>query len=462
MKEFEASGYWHLPEEPSNQVVGTLYYSPKEGARLSLTGSFAGESGIVESRSYPLVYGIVTDTPFGKKLTLVDCLQTRRCMSVPGFATEELRTSRAYAGEHLLKESDLSFTGARVRFSQLLNWVGATGIKSEMVSEGGKVVGVDISYRRGKEFTIPVQDVELKIGPTFRVDQARLGGISLREEEWIAINGIKGLSADEISKTYVRPLQNLLSLAADTPNAIDDFIAVNADLINPGTEEPAPVHVLWQPVFVVEEPVPWRMPEEMLFTFADVEDFLPDLLDRWFRLRSDADPFSQVYFALQEAPPRYIDARFLSLLQAMALYFCGTADVGGRYRDLTKHVGAAMANLVSDEDRPWLHAIVPNEKDVSFPRSLFNALEKNADIMRPLVSNDIRAFAGRVMDTRNYLLHRDPALQGRAAGGAELLWMIKKLMVLINACLLDEIGFRRDKLIALFNRNRNYLHLKTV
>ena len=105
MTPFEAAGFWHLPSSPLHKVAGILRYSAEDGLRLSLTGTFGeGMSSERKVHNYPVIHGIVNDSPCGRAFTLVGCFRSMLSVRMPGFATEEIRANQAYGGEHFLSE----------------------------------------------------------------------------------------------------------------------------------------------------------------------------------------------------------------------------------------------------------------------------------------------------------------------------------------------------------------------
>src|SRR5688572_2934858 len=97
MRAIDSPGMWHLPDNKDGNVAGTLRYSPQSGLLLTLTGSFGDDLSSKESDTYPIIHGVISDSPYdGRFVTLVDCFRKRVTLAVPGFASEEIRANRAY------------------------------------------------------------------------------------------------------------------------------------------------------------------------------------------------------------------------------------------------------------------------------------------------------------------------------------------------------------------------------
>ena len=65
----------------------------------------------------------------------------------------------------------------------------------------------------------------------------------------------------------------------------------------------------------------------------------------------------------------------------------------------------------------------------------------------------------QVVDTRNYLAHPTPALQERAAEGAEMLFLSNRLALLLEAYLLAQLGLPKEQVGRLIEKRRTALLL---
>src|SRR5688572_11001068 len=101
MKSFESVGIWFLPQAPDAQVGGTLSFSKKDGLALALTGSFKTDWNIGGS-NYPLIHGVVSDSPYGKFLSLFECFATNLSIGMPGISVETIHANHGFAGNEFV------------------------------------------------------------------------------------------------------------------------------------------------------------------------------------------------------------------------------------------------------------------------------------------------------------------------------------------------------------------------
>jgi hypothetical protein len=380
---------------------------------------------------------------------------------MPGFTTEEIRANKAYAARHLLTPEDLQFAEFRVSFSGLSSWIRTTGIETRHPREDGKT-RLEISYCRPEQVEISVGGDSLAIGFAFRASESMVRDVTLRENVQIRVTSSCECTDDELHKRWVSPLQDFFTLATDRANLLEEFVVYNKRLKESNIERASPIRLLGQPRCVPTEERRPRLPQDMLFTYEDVQDSLAAILNRWIEFSRANQVFCRVFFGLVDAPRTFVEDRFLRSVQAIALFFGA-----GRYGQdpVARELMAAqngVLQLCAEDQRQRLSAVLPTEAEVSLPSNLLAALSDHREIMGPLVADDPEGFANRIIATRAYLTRYDPALPAPPLDDERLLWATEKLAVLLKACILECVGIPRDQMARLFHRNRKYQHLKTV
>lgn len=454
---FETDGFWHTPDSPSRQIAGTLRYSPEDGLKLSLTGSFSEDFGSDRKPgTYPLIHGIVNDSPCGNAFTLVNCFRTKRSVRMPGFATEEIRANRAYAGSDFLSEGDLLFDSASLELSALDSWISTTGISLKPPT--GEAGERQARYLRPENisFALDVQTLKIVFGWS---DSQSHRSYSLREKVGVKIENLGQISSERVFQQYIYPLQNFFTLATDRPNVLDSIVLCNSRLKATDDEQPFRIHYLAQPIYVLKEAKTWLQSHDMLFTYEDVKDHLPNIFRRWFEFAQTFKPFCLSYFGLIYAPDVFVDTRFISLIESMVLLFRELNDREESLDSALNDAVRAFQARCSRKESRWLMQVMPTLADVSLPWSLAATLDEHSSLMVPLIGESVESFVERVLTTYKYCRYRDSALLENSAQGAELYWLIEKLKVLVKALILEWLGIPRELVERLIKRNRVYSHL---
>jgi hypothetical protein len=468
MKSFEARGFWHLPDEPSRQVVGTLFYSEEQGLRLSLTGTLGEQSLSFEPKDYRIVHGVVSDNPYGKMFTLVECFQTSGTMEIAGIWTEEIRATRAFAARNLLQEHELRFDAMELSIGGLSAWLGTTGIQPKPLG-AADLRGLNLEYRcpetlsfRGRQkpmtiefrfsYSIP------SLGPSLRESSV----FSLRESPVIRITDLEGMSEENINKLFVGPLRNFFTMALDTPVSIEKCVVYRNDFSDPRSGKAAPIQLIYQPVQMPSKHRDRLPPHDVLFTRRDVEGLFEDILHRWFEFADKFRPFCDVYFGSLRRPPGYVEERFLRTVQCLELFYALAKSVDGSVRDAREAALAKLVEPFSGHARDWLSKGMPTATEFSFPRYLAEDLREYREIMGPLVGDNVEAFVDDVVTTRNLITHRSELCSKSMFNAQKVHWTSEKLATQLKVCILEQLGIPRDKVASFFRRNQKYSHLKTV
>jgi hypothetical protein len=260
----------------------------------------------------------------------------------------------------------------------------------------------------------------------------------------------------------LHPLLRFFALATDGPNVIDEYVLFKEDYREHDSEYHAPIYVVRQPVYVPKERPRRRLPHEMLFTYQDVKDSFPDLLNRWFDFSERFSALCDVHFASLYRPGGYVEDRFLTPVRALIFYFEESGAANERVREFRQRALAELQTKLHFTEDVWLSQSMASEAEITFPADLFRALEEHKDLMTPLVGDDLKAFVGAVLAKMNTIYRRDGNAGWDPLEGADLYWTTEKLSVLLKACILEEIGIPRDEAHRFLRRNKNYRQLKAT
>src|SRR4051794_31946823 len=96
MKHFETSGLWYPYDDPNNAVGGTLKFDDK-GLQLVLLGTFR-QGWSPEAERYPVIHGVVGESPYGAFVTLIDNFRTAQKFNMVGATSEKIRCHLAMVG----------------------------------------------------------------------------------------------------------------------------------------------------------------------------------------------------------------------------------------------------------------------------------------------------------------------------------------------------------------------------
>jgi len=455
IEEFEYEGIWWLPDKPKEQVSGTLKFTPEEGATLELRGSFKNIKNINKMVNSEIILGVSSN---GKKITLYKCSKNESRMYFPSFlSTSSCHVEIVFIGAHFQKPEDIKFKSISVYYTHLDEWVGISMFNIQHLPDGKTII---IRYKQPDPIRATIND--WKIILDFKVTtRSILQKANIEQRTYIRIEPSEEKSLDEYWNTIYH-IRNFLTLGVAKPVyplVIKGETEVNKEMID-GTIYYPPVEVFYRVPDIPRLPET-LLPHYMLFTFGDISNRFEFFLRNWFNKVSTLEPVYDLYFGTLYNPHMYIEHQFLSLTQAVESFHRRTSK--GKYLkdNEYKKVYDALVNAIPDgvrsdlKDRLKTYLKYGNE--FSLRKRLEEIFDKYQEVLNKFIENR-DAFIKKVVNTRNYQTHYDKALKKYSVSKEELPLVIEKLRILLQICLLTELGFSPEEIKALFAKNWRYRH----
>ncbi len=412
---FEYEGLWWLPDTPDEKMSGNLLFDPDEEATLKLIGSFKNIQNFDTLLEYEVIFGISAN---GKYITLYNCMEIGYSLSFPGLLVSQYYVDTVIVGGHFLKPADIEFKNVSVMYQYLDEWVNISAFEIQFFKEppGVKIICTlprRISARINDKLTISF-DFEVK-GPKISVVQNE---IYMKQRTIMNFECSEGLPYQEFFET-LKSIQNVLSFAVKRYvyplRIVGSTKASTAD--SNGTEN-SNIELFYKIRNIQRDDKP-ILPNEMLFTFKDVSGRLEEFLGNWFKKRELLDEAFAPYFGILYNPNMYQNQKFLALTQTIEAY----------------------------------HQRVRDKNELPLWRRLEDILNTHKAALTGLIEDEAK-FINDVKNTRNYFTHYDEKLREKAASGADLFYLTEKLKILVETCLLSELGFSNEEISSFFQKDR--------
>jgi len=391
----------------------------------------------------------------------MDNFQTRFSLSMPGFTTQDIRSNYAYIADAIIDESDLKFSKIELHLHCLREWVDVTGIELALEPDAGtqEARGVTLSYKPLKPIILSNYNVRIAIEFQHILDRSlSRRTANLIEKVFITVDRVRNLGLHESMDAYVNPIRNFFTLATTSPAIIEDQIVYSPNFKHDDLDFLHPIYVVYRPLYKSRDEERSPRPDVMLFSLRDIEDRLDSLFDRWMNFSEQYRTFCNIYFALQDSPPTYLETKYALLMLAYDLFFeknCREGEIKLNVEELTAKLNQAVKEYSS-----WVLDMMPSTSALNFPWSLLRVIQEHWTLMAPLVRNDPHRFVDQVVATRRHVQQRDISVLDRSAQGRDLYWLIEKLHVLLKACILLELGIPSQEINQLFHRNLTYTFLR--
>ncbi|MGW0731877.1 ApeA N-terminal domain 1-containing protein [Streptomyces sp. NPDC002851] len=426
-------GEWWLPERPDHVMHGTL----KFGARYPELELYDRPSSHGGGDSEPFEPPVIHGHSMGTKLTLLKNVQTGATTVGQG---EHRRVHRflivgtVLIGDSRLGEEDLQFNRASLRLANLDEWVNRSPYNRETGPPESLQVVDDLPY-----LTASVPGCEIFLGRTVTTHFNRLADAGFSSHEVIELRLGERLPLNELEYQFVRPLEQLLTLATGFHSKGLDLRVGNDDGdVRPWQLTAHSVRRRSSDQDQLERPV---VRSHMRFGMNS-QGYPPDivfgdLVPRWFELQARLSGVCDLIFSLRSDTGGYLQQQLFTIASAVEALHRGlnpdkkTAD--DRARETTI-VEAVQENCPDHGE--WLRKAIENAFRKSYAVRIQELLQETGEVMADVVGDQGKWFR-KLRDVRNELGH---VLSWKTTVD-ELVGMLSSALLLAEAVLMRRLGF---------------------
>ena len=449
MQNIDLSGWWWLPGKEDDQVPGNLTYSNNSGLVLELLASFKKMDEISTTTTHAMILGMCKG---GKLVTLADCLETNTSLSFPGYLMQRFYARRAYIGANFRNPGQLKFRTFDLQLTYLPDWLGRSGFAATHSKGDGEDSPIyEVAYQYPEELRAKTPKGEIVVTFSLQTGGDHLQEVRLQQYVRMRITWGRRLTFDDALSDVIRPMQNFMTLATTKPNIIES-LAVIPDP-SPGESRGPPIQVLFSQVGESARSDRRLFDTDMLFSADDVADDFQEVMSSWLILADELDSVCNLLIGPRYMPSMYTEHQFLNAVQAAEVYHRrrkkdSVLDAGEHEARVRSVIGKAPGDHVE-----WLTEQLRYSNEPRLRHRLSELFDSVRDVMVPLVDSK-RRFIRRVVDTRNFLTHYDASLRRRATQGSDLHDLTRLVTILVEACLIGELGITGSRRLEFFMRLR--------
>ena len=325
----------------------------------------------------------------------------------------------------------------------------------------GRGFALNVRYEQPEPLRLPSDGAVVTLGLSCRTGDSS-HGFSISEQAHILLKPLPRLTPDQINAEFVRPLQNLLSFATDTPNAIEGVELRGERVAHGGVETNRKYHLVFNPIFRLKSKKDRLRPNEMLFTFDESQGAGLNSLPELVRVHEEARGILHGVLRLairtsevsrREVPPAH-DGAHASHFIPREISQSGQGSTWRR---------SAAYRTTGSRKRNGLYSgtSCPTGPEVEMPFHLLRLLEVHRRLMNPLIGEDHRAFVMSLSETLSFAERRTAETNRPPLQGGELLYAMEKIRILIKAVVLKELGFADEQVASFIQRNRYYIYMSS-
>lgn len=209
-------------------------------------------------------------------------------------------------------------------------------------------------------------------------------------------------------------------------------------------------------------------PHEMLFRLEHIRHDPLAFTGRFFEKQRRLEPVCELYLSTLYNSRMYLPQRFLTLAQAVEGYhriFVTPREYQSREvytKGLRTRLLEAVPDDIGNDFKEAIQGKLGYLYEFTFKKRVQALHEKFAGTLRTYLGDDGQKFAKTIKDLRNKLTHPDASNDAveRSSSSSTDLWLkCEQLSLLLQVCLLDELGFDETAIQDMIRRGR---HAQTI
>jgi len=418
---FKWKGYFFLPNKPESELPGILSFELSKGIELELFGNFIDYQN-PSSKERNIILGFSSN---GKKVTLLNCFEYSRSMSLPGIPESVFSAIFLFVGEHFYSLEDICFDSCSLAYKDLNYWLNVSGFEKTQWDEECKAVTIKYKQPDRIPFDISEQingEIEFGFNRPFELFKP-LVKASIEQLPRIMLNGVGAIHFDSYWHT-IQTISSFLAINYYGYPVIQSFeFYINREKLDEYDNEISKVELYFD---IKSTPKKYRdhtHATRFLIEYADYGGCFSRFFLRWYQLQNEIEASIKTLTECLMERGNPIEMHFISLVQA----------IENLHRKTTKNkvsLLVRLTTLLSNLPKGVVHLILKNEID----------------------------FEERIKDNRNfYTHHSSDKKKFKPASLSELFTLSEKLKIILMLAILKELGFTDQKITELISRKGVYL-----
>jgi len=438
-------GEWWIPGNKEKKVQGILIFDTEEYfAQLEVFGNlnFANDSFITINGLYD-----------GKKeIALYQCLNksTSKTLGEPSSTREIYNVTRVFKGIHAESDGKIYLDNLSAKFTETNKWSGLTSFEIDQ-SFNDRSFG--LKTKESEVITAKIDDnTSLEINLLTSVPlifDTSVEELRLKQECYFTFQFENKVDFEKAELEYVRHVQNFLIVAISEPVYIKKLISANK-ITDEHFQE---VSILQEYEIEVRRKLHRH---DMHFTLSDFKDEIGFLLETWYSKKDNLKHVLNSYLS-RRLSKSFFEDYFLGLSRSLELYhrfFIGTKEINAEKKsELIENVKLKVDEKYHDTVLPKLSHV----DEPSFNKRISETCEKFSSIVDKIIS--IKSFSHKVALLRNYWTHYESKYETEI-NAYNTFVLSDQLSVLLDICLLSEIGFSNTEIEDIIENRSDYNILK--
>lgn len=427
--------FWRAEDE-EQKIPGKLVIKNGGEVTISLLGSLEKKLAPPNSNLFR-VYGLLQGD---KKITLEKCFYRKQNFFGDALSENIILSQLAIIDTHCDIEK-LTFKSCSFSVEGIIRWLNIKTFDCSVVQDDG--LSFCFSINPTELITDKIDDnlsIEIEVivaCPNLPVFEEML----FKQNAYLKIISKKNMSIEEFQNLIFK-ITNFLNFSMDKVaciNAVDVFFEDNS------------AHKIYyqsRPFAKNRYPIEWN---NMLFKYCDISNNFGITLKAWLKAYDEIEPALALFFYTRSGENKYLDGRFLSMIQCLETYHRRTSNETKFSSHTFDELKTTILENCPQEYKKWLEGRILHGNEISLESRIEKILSHFSKVIDMNFFN--KKFVSKVVSTRNYLTHYDISSKKTAATGSDLRRITQSLEGLFQLIILRLLGFTDEQLKSLVNRN---------
>jgi hypothetical protein len=202
-------------------------------------------------------------------------------------------------------------------------------------------------------------------------------------------------------------------------------------------------------------------PFHILFSYGDISERFANVISSWFSNEQILKPVYDLYFGTVHDPDMYLSQQFLSFMQAIETYHRRRRN----NEDLppekhSERTNAIITNTPKDY-KDWLNLKLKYSNEPHLRKRLKELVKRDfPNITDLFIEGKKDSFINTLVENRNYLTHYGSDGTGIAVKNEDLIRLTARVRLILESCLLDELGFSKDQIKNMIQKTKHFHFVK--
>lgn len=438
---FSLRGQWWLPEQPDRKIPGEIIFEADGTQELSLDGPLKElASGPLTGLSAPLIHG---HTINGMACNLIDTFEFSRQIHAPGGIATKVYYNHLLIGRELIDIKTAKFESALINFSNFGAWINRVPFSEKYNFDTNDPVRLKTVYQMPKTISTVVDSLKtsFRFESGFKTNHG-LHERNLKHYESLRIQPQSKKSLDWYKDT-VSKFRIFLMLLCGEPLKITTFkLSLKKNKISSIPKKWDREYLDYCAQQKGIQKTSTLLPRDIPFHYPLIRKNFRTYLNNWYDKSDNLKTVYELYFGVFISDGLPTEFKFLALLQALESYHRivgkGKYLSDKSYEPIKEVLTKSIPVSVSKDFRDALKARIHYGNEYSLRKRLTVIFKTLPESFSKLIFRSESNFIQRVVNTRNYLTHRDESLSNDIMDFNAMTKACEKFKILINYLLLAE------------------------